>query len=119
MPSTTIYKRGEVILAEIDFTIAGEGSKNRPAVVLSTPSFNGSGTKLVVAAITGSLPVIPRPGNVILIDWIAAGLTKRSAFRGVLLTIDTSDVIRPLGTLSDTDMTAVSAGVAEILGYTI
>ena len=112
------YDRGDVILVEITFT-GVPGSKRRPAVVLSNSTFNTAGIKLIVSAITSNVDPPFRPGDVILQDWNAAGLLKPSSVRGILATVDRSDVVRLLGQLSNRDLLAVDEGTANILNYTV
>lgn len=110
----TACSRGDVILVEIAFSGA-PGSKRRPAVILSSEEFNTAGIKVVVGAVTGNLTPPLRPGDTLLRDWQEAGLIKPSAIRGILATVDKSDVVRKLGRLSDADFTSVMNGVAQVL----
>ncbi|MEN3331855.1 MAG: mRNA interferase MazF [Blastocatellia bacterium] len=114
----TSYNRGDVILVDIAFSGAVD-FKRRPAVVISTSSFNLAGIKLVVAAITSNVMPPYRPGDTLLNDWRAAGLIKPSAVRGVFATVDKSDVVRKLGTLSAADFAQMERGIADILGFTV
>jgi mRNA interferase MazF len=114
----TSYNRGDVILVDIAFSGA-VGFKRRPAVVISTSRFNLAGIKLVVAAITSNVSPPYRPGDTLLNDWRAAGLIKPSAVRGVFATVDNSDVVRKLGTLSVADFAQVEQGIADILRFTV
>jgi mRNA interferase MazF len=72
---------------------------------------------LIVAAITSNLSPPFRPGDSLLNDWGAAGLLKPSAVRGVVATVDKSDVIHKLGTLSAGDFAVVEQALASILGF--
>ncbi len=112
---SSIYQRGDVLLADVVFS-GGLGSKSRPVVVLSTDTFNQAGIKLIVAGITSNLAPPARPGDVMIDHWIAAGLVFPSAVRGLIITIDRSDVRRNLGVMSASDLTAVEQGVAGIMG---
>jgi mRNA interferase MazF len=112
----TSYNRGDVILVDIAFSGAA-GSKRCPAVVISTNHFNAAGIKLIVAAITSNVSPPFRPGDTLLNNWSAAGLLKPSAVRGVLATIDKSDIARKLGALSAPDFAKVEEGIADILGF--
>ena len=112
------YDRGDVILVEIAFSGA-TGSKRRPAVVISTNAFNRAGIELIVATITSNVLPPFRPGDLLLNDWQEAGLVKPSAVRGVLATVDKSDVVRKLGELSARDFGMVERGVGIIpVSYT-
>lgn len=51
MPSTTRYKRGDIVLVSFPFTDL-TSSKRRPALVVSPDSFNQTMQDLVLAAIT-------------------------------------------------------------------
>jgi len=112
----TSYNPGDVILVDIAFSGA-VGYKRRPAVVISQARFNAAGIKLIVAAITSNVSPPFRPGDALLSNWKVAGLLKPSAVRGVLATVDKSDVVRKLGALSASDFSTVEQGIAEILGF--
>lgn len=114
----TSYKRADVILVDIAFSGA-VGYKRRPAVVISTEAFNKASIKLIVAAITSNLAPPMRPGDRLLPDWKESGLLKPSAMRGVLATVDQSDVVRKLGVLSRQDLTVIEEGIAEVLGFSV
>jgi mRNA interferase MazF len=54
MPSTTRYRRGDIVLVSFPFTDLSS-SKRRPALVVSPDPFNGRLQDLVLAAITSQL----------------------------------------------------------------
>jgi mRNA interferase MazF len=114
----TNYNPGDVILVNIAFS-GTVGYKRRPAVIISQDSFNTAGIKLVVAAITSNVSPPFRPGDTLLNDWGAAGLLKSSAVRGVLATVDKSDVLRKLGALSQNDFSRVEQGIADVLAFQV
>lgn len=116
MLSMISYSRGDIILVDIAFSGA-VGHKRRPAVVISTDAFNSAGIKLIVAAITSNLTPPFRPGDSLLNDWSVAGLLKPSAVRGVVATVDKSEVIRKLGILSARDFAVIEQAIAGILGF--
>ncbi|SJM91685.1 PemK-like protein [Crenothrix polyspora] len=111
----TSFNRGDVILVDIVFSGA-IGSKRRPAVVISTESFNKSGSKLIVVGITSNISVPFRPGDMLLADWSLAGLLKPSAVRGIIATVDKLDITHKLGKLSSKDMSSVERSIATIIG---
>ena len=51
MPSTTLYRRGDIVLVSFPFTDLST-SKRRPALVVSPDSFNQAMQDVVLAAIT-------------------------------------------------------------------
>lgn len=55
MPSTTSYRRGDIVLVSFPFTDLSS-SKRRPALVISPDGFNDHGQDLVLAAITSERP---------------------------------------------------------------
>jgi hypothetical protein len=55
MPSTTNYKRGDIVLVSFPFTDLSS-SKRRPALVVSPDEFNGIGQEVVLVAITSQEP---------------------------------------------------------------
>jgi mRNA interferase MazF len=114
----TSYNRGDVILVDIAFSGA-VGHKRRPAVVISTDTFNAAGIKLIVAAITSSVSPPFRPGDCLLNNWGSAGLVKPSAVRGVLATVDKADIVRKLGALSAQDLAVVEQSIAGLLGFRV
>jgi mRNA-degrading endonuclease toxin of MazEF toxin-antitoxin module len=54
MPSTTRYKRGDIVLVPFPFTDLSS-SKRRPSLVISPEAFNDRMEDVVVAAITSQL----------------------------------------------------------------
>ena len=112
----TIYSPGEVILTEVAFSGA-RGRKQRPAVVISSNEFNRAGTKLIVAAITGSLPPPFRLGDVVISEWQKAGLVKPSAMRCFVTTVDRKDVVRLMGQMAESDFANVESAIAQVLGF--
>lgn len=59
MPSTTRYKRGDIVLVPFPFTDLSS-SKRRPALVVSPDWFNSSNQDLVLVAITSQIGDDPR-----------------------------------------------------------
>ena len=75
MPSTTIYKRGDIVLVPFtDLT----SSKRRPALILSPDSFNAAGEDLVLAAITSHITADPHAVHLERGDFAQGGLPKIS-----------------------------------------
>ena len=54
MPSTTVYRQGDIVLVSFPFTDLTT-SKRRPALIISPDSFNAAGEDLVLAAITSNI----------------------------------------------------------------
>jgi mRNA interferase MazF len=76
MPSTTPYKRGDIVLVSFPFTDLSS-SKRRPALVISPDAFNQQGEDVVLVAITSQQP----DHNAVGVDegdFIEGTLPKRS-----------------------------------------
>jgi mRNA interferase MazF len=77
MPSTTRYKRGDIVLVPFPFTDLSS-SKKRPALVVSPDWFNSSNQDLVLVAITSQIGDDPRSVLLDEADFVAGKLPKRS-----------------------------------------
>ena len=113
---TTAYQRGDVLFAEIVFS-GSIGHKNRPVVVLSVDAFHQTGSKLIVATLTSNTLPPFRPGYTFINDWASAGLAKPTAMRGIIITIDQNEVVRPFGIMSANDFSDVERAVKTIMGF--
>ncbi len=110
----TTCRRGDVVLVPFDFT-DGSGSKWRPAVVVSSDRYNRESPDVMIASITGNLKAVAHPGDWTLANWQTAGLLKPSLAQTKIATIEATIVGRRLGTLSASDMAAVTRGLREAL----
>ena len=112
MPSTIIYKQGDILLVPFPFTDQ-TSSKQRPAVVLSSESYNRVHLDIILAPITSQF--LNRPDEAILDEWQKAGLLKPSVVKPILSSFDTALVRRQLGTLSVSDLKTVRQLFRQIL----
>jgi mRNA interferase MazF len=106
---------GDIVLVPFPFT-SQAASKKRPAVVVSSPAYNGSKPDIVVMAVTSQLRASALLGEVWLQDWQAARLLKPSAVKPVLATLEQVMVIRRLGHLSARDRTLLKNAIQQIIG---
>ena len=117
MPSTTHYKRGDVVLVPFPFTDL-RAAKQRPALVISPDPFNSSHDDLLVAAITSQIPAA-LSGDEVLIpptDLTACGLPKPSISKTLkLVTLHRLLVVRCIGSLPEPARAQVSARLHEQL----
>ncbi len=66
----TLYERGELVL--VRFVFADErGAKRRPALVVSSASYNRGRGELIIAAVTSNVSR-SLPGSYILQEWAQA-----------------------------------------------
>jgi mRNA interferase MazF len=87
------------------------GEKARPAVVVSSPTYNATGD-LVVAAITSHRARFPTDYE--LADWKAAGLKIPSTVRCLLATMAAPRVLHHVGRLTPADWTEVRLRLALV-----
>jgi mRNA interferase MazF len=107
------YNQGAILLLPFPFTDQS-GTKKRPAIVISTTTYNASHPDVILAPVTSRL--LGTPDEVSLNDWQFAGLLKPSAVKPVLSSFDVRLVRRQLGVLSSSDEANVRALFAHILG---
>ena len=113
MPSTTSYRRGDIVLVSFPFTDLSS-SKRRPALVISPDSFNELGQDVVLVAITSQEP----DDNAVTIeqhDCVDGGLPKRSFVKvAKLFTVHSTLVLRKMCTLRGEKLDDV---LLEIRGF--
>jgi mRNA interferase MazF len=115
MPNTTAYSFGDVVLVPFPFTDLTT-TKKRPAVVVSSDSYNKARPDVILMAVTGHLSDYPRIGEVVVSDWKGASLLKPSTIKPILTTIEKSLIIRTLGHLNHRDMAFLKDTLWVILG---
>ena len=109
------YRFGEIVLVPFPFTDQ-TGSKKRPAVVVSSTTFNSTRRDLLIMAVTSQLRPLAMFGEIFVRDWQAAKLLKPSAIKPVITTIEQALVIRGLGTLTPHDQEALRNTIATLFG---
>ena len=114
MPSTTRYKRGDIVLVPFPFTDLSS-SKRRPALVVSPDSFNEQMQDLVLAAITSQL-ADDRSLVIDQHDCVDGNLPKKSIVkRAKLFTIHSTLVLKKLCALRRERLDAVLEDTAVLL----
>ena len=118
MPSTTTFKRGQVIVVNVPFSNHA-GVKPRPALVISAEAFHRNLHDLIVCPISSQPRYYrhPGPGDCPLREWRAAGLRYPSTVRiSKVLAVDKQIIKRPLRPLGQQDLTRVEVGLRQALG---
>lgn len=95
----------DVVVVPFPFTEKA-GAKRRPALVLSSRTFNETGHTILAMITTKSH--FPWPGDTPIADLAAAGLHAPCIVRLKLFTLDNSLFIRRSGFLSEEDRKAVA-----------
>src|SRR5487761_2397635 len=108
--------RGQIVLAPFLYSDL-VGMKRRPACVVSSGAYN-SGPDVILAMVTSrrSRLLEPTPGDVVLTDWRAAGLSTPSVIRaGRLLVLEQRLIQFGLGMLTSSDLARVDSGLLSVL----
>lgn len=114
MPPTTGYRLGDVVLVHFVFS-EETGVKKRPAVVVSTETYQKGRQEAIVAAITSNMGrhLI---GDSILSDWKGAGLLFPSQVSMVVRTVKQGMIARRLGRLGKDDLASVQENLRAVFG---
>lgn len=118
MPSTTTYRRGQVVVVNVPFT-GQTGSKPRPALVVSAETFHRKLFDVIICPISSQPRYYqkPGPGDHPLKHWKAVGLRHPSTARiSNLLAVEKKLIKRALGTLHAADLARVVQGLREAFG---
>lgn len=106
---------GAVVLVRFPFTDQTT-SKQRPAVVISSSSYNALRPDVILMAITSQLRASAGFGEVWLKEWQAAGLLKPSAVKPLVATLERALIIRQLGRLGEDDGRALRSAISDLIG---
>jgi mRNA interferase MazF len=101
MPSTTSFKKREIILVPFPFTDLSS-AKHRPAIIVSPDSYN-TGNDVVIAYVTSQLSVPARLGDYQIQKWKEAGLPKPSMVRMKFAAVTKNIIIKTIGKLEIED----------------
>jgi mRNA-degrading endonuclease toxin of MazEF toxin-antitoxin module len=107
------FRKGDIVLVPFQFTNQG-GMKWRPAVVVSSDSYN-QGPDVMVASITSNLNALPHQGDHVVSDWQGAGLLAPSLAQTKIVTIEAALISRKLGSLGAADLAAYDRGLKAAL----
>jgi mRNA interferase MazF len=95
----------------------GRPAKRRPVLVVQAASYSASRLATVVAVVvTSNTGLAAMPGNVFL-PAVATGLPRDSVANvTAFVTLDKSDLNRPVGRVGDSLMQEVDRGLRRVLG---
>jgi mRNA interferase MazF len=96
---------GDVVTARL---MGAVRAKRRPAVVVSTDTYQATRPDIIVAELTTQIAHAVAPTDYVLRDWSQAGLRQPSALRVYLYTIVATDATL-IGHVSDRDWQEVQA----------
>ena len=115
MPSTTAYSFGDVVLVPFPFTDQ-TGTKKRPAIVVSSATYNQRRRDLIIMAVTSQIRPTAEFGEVVVTEWKRAGLLKPSVTKPILASVEKRLVLQKLGRLDEADRKSLQGALAMILG---
>jgi mRNA interferase MazF len=115
MLNMTSYNFGDVILVPFPFTNQTT-SKKRPAVIISSDTYNREHPDLIVMAITSQSRQILMFGDVTITNWQEAGLLKPSIIKAIVTTVEKTLVLRKLGQLQAYDIDVLRESLVRIIG---
>ena len=105
---------GDVVILPFVF-LDGQGVKRRPAVVLSSQSYNQSRDTFIFSPITGSSGSSGDSYVVEITDLGHAGLSKRSYCHGIIFAAKNGDIVRIAGYLTSGDRTKLRKLFGDML----
>jgi mRNA-degrading endonuclease toxin of MazEF toxin-antitoxin module len=118
MPSTSTYRRGQVVVVNVPFT-GQTGSKPRPALVVSVETFHQRLPDVILCPISSQPRYYkrPGPGDHPLKHWKPVGLRFPSTVRlSNLLAVEKRLIQRVLGTVHADDLARVEHGLRAAFG---
>ena len=117
MPSTTNYKRGDVVLVPFPFTDLST-AKQRPALIISSDRYNSEREDLLLAAISSQVKS-PVPWDEFLIpqsDLVASGLPKSSIVKlAKMVSLHQSLVVKRIGSMPNSTLAEIMRLIRESL----
>lgn len=109
------YSFGDVLLVPFPFTDQST-IKKRPAVVISSNQYNQQHRDAILMAITSQTRSTVYPDNFLIQAWQQAGLLKPSVVKPIITTVQSSLILRQLGTLASADQKQLKDLVGNIVG---
>jgi mRNA interferase MazF len=117
MPSTTHYKRGDVVLVPFPFTDL-RSAKQRPALVISPDKFNSTREDLLLVAITSQIPAALADDEILIssTEQTACGLPKPSVLRLLkLVALHRTLIVKRIGSLPEPALAQVSQRLKALI----
>lgn len=102
----------DVVVVPFPFTDR-ETERRRPALVVSSPTFNATHDQSILAMITSAGG--DWPSDMAIRDWREAGLSVPCKIRLKLFTLDDALILRKAGALSERDADAVRDSLVRYL----
>ena len=111
----TNFEFGDIILVPFPFTDQSL-IKKRPAVVVSSTTYQRNRTDIIIMAITSQLHAPSQIGTFLVGDWKAAGLLKPSVVKPIVTTLHKTLVQKKLGHFAKQDLQSLRNVLQDIFG---
>ncbi len=115
MTNTISFKFGQIVLVRFPFTNQ-QGSKNRPAVVVSSVAYNRQRPDIILMAVTSQIQEKIKFDEVPIENWQTAGLLKPSIIKPVIFTAEKSIIKKVLGNLEEKEQNNLKKAIGTIIG---
>lgn len=114
----TAYRFGDVVLVPFPFTDQ-TGTKQRPAVVVSSAAYHRERSDIILMAVTSQTRAVMGLGEIPIMGWKEAGLLRPSVLKPLLSTLERLCVIRRLGQFDEEDKRALRQSLTKILDIAV
>ena len=111
----TDFEFGDIVLVPFPFTDQSS-IKKRPAVVVSSATYNRDRPDIIILAVTSQIAAPSQMGTFLVQDWKAAGLLKPSVVKPIITTLQKTLVKKKLGRLVSQDLQSLQNALQSILG---
>lgn len=110
------YSFGDVLLVPFPFTDQST-VKKRPAIVISSTLYNERHIDIILIAVTSQTRATSYSDNLAVQNWQQAGLLKPSVIKPIVMTVQSSLILRKLGTITRPEQQALQQLIGEITGF--
>ena len=110
----TTYNKGDIVLVPFPFSDQ-TATKKRPAVIISSKSYNNTSSDIVIMAITSKTDKTLTIEECLINNWQDAGLLKLSVIKPAISTVEQTLVLKKLGRLSQRDLISTENALIEFL----
>lgn len=112
------FEFGDIVLVPFPFTDQTT-SKKRPAVVISSQSYQQRKPDIILMAISSQVSNVREFGEVLVEEWQAAGLIKPSIVKPVATTLEQRLVLKRLGRLAGKDRMSLKNMLLQIFSESV
>ena len=111
----TSFEFGQVVLVPFPFTDL-EGSKKRPAVLISPAEYQRHRRDAILMAITSRIRTPLDYAEAEIGGWQEAGLLKPSVLKPLIFTLEQQRILKLLGRLRHQDQEILHAVLHQVIG---